>query len=393
MKKSICVLLVAVLLLSLCACGEIEIPMARKMNTYIMSNFYIDWESFSAEENTEVGSAYKYYFSRLSELQKKAYNNILKEITEAEDTFPEKIEVPLMESDELTQVYEAVAYDNPEIMCFGTGASIITEGDFCFFKPEYTMIPAEMRERTAYLAQLADNICANLPENASSFSKELAIHDYLVKKCYYNNDSDDSTMAYTCVYKGYASCEGYAKATKYFLEKAGINSICVAGEARNLSGESERHMWNIVNIDGRFYHLDTTWDDPVKSGSSVSHIYFNLSDEEIRKDHSDFETTFECNSTAANYFNAKHCVFDDAGYYSRLNMQSEIIRNLEKGERCVQLKFSSKEAFESAVYTLITESLAYEIQTNIKLLRPDLLSSENINYSKYEDFNIIELMF
>ena len=64
MKKSICVLLVAVLLLSLCACGEIEIPMARKMNTYIMSNFYIDWESFSAEENTEVGSAYKYYFRK-----------------------------------------------------------------------------------------------------------------------------------------------------------------------------------------------------------------------------------------------------------------------------------------------------------------------------------------
>ncbi len=391
MKKCICLLIVCALLFSLCACGEI--PMARKMNTYIMSNFYIDWGSFSSEEITDKGSAYKYYFNHLSEKQKKAYNNILKEVTEAEDMFPEKIEVPLMESEELTQVYEAVAYDNPEIMCFGTGASIITEGDFCFFKPDYTMIPVEMRERTAKLSQIADEICAKFPDGTSEISKELTIHDYLVKTCYYNNDAADSGMAYTCIFSGYASCEGYAKATKYLLERAGIKSICITGEAENLSGQKENHMWNIVCINGENYHLDTTWDDPVKSGSSVSHIYFNLSDSEIMTDHSDFETDLKCTATAKNYFTASHSVFSDAGYYSRLNMQSVIIRNLEKGERCVQLRFSSKEAYDSAIYTLITESKAYEIQENIKNLRPDLNIAEDINYSQYDNFKIIELMF
>lgn len=391
MKKCICILLVAVLMLSLCACGEI--PMARNLNTYIMSNFTIDWDSFSAEENKDTGSKYKYYFNLLSENQKKAYNNILIEITEAGDSFPEKIEVPLMESDELTQVYEAVIYDNPEIMCFGTGASILTEGDFCFFKPEYTMTPLEMREKAVSLSKLADEMCTHFSESSTDLSKELAIHDYLVKRCYYNNDADNAGLAYTCIFEGYASCEGYAKATKYLLEKAGIESICIIGEAENLSGVKESHMWNIVKIGGRLYHLDTTWDDPVKSGSSVSHIYFNLSDDEITKDHSDFEATFKCHSTEANYFTATKSVFNDAGYYSRLNMQNVIIRNLEKGERCVQLRFSSEEAFNNATYTLITESKAYEIQENIKSLRPDLQIAENISYSKYENFNIIELMF
>ena len=390
MKKLVCAALAVIVIFSFCSCSEL--PTIKKLNSLLMSELYIDWDNYSSAE-LSAGSRYKYYFGTLSENQKKAYNNILKELTEADDSFPEKIQVPLMESEELTQVYEAIAYDNPEIMCFGSGASIITEGELCFFKPDYTMIPAEMKHRAEALSQKADEICSYFTAETSDFDKELAIHDYIIKNCDYNCETEDSSTAYACIFLGYASCEGYAKAMKYLLEKADIENICIIGDATNQQGESESHMWNIVNIGGAYYHLDTTWDDPAQTTDGISHIYFNLTDDEIKTDHSGFYSDYVCDSTDENYFVKTGRVFSGADYYSRQSMQSEIIENLEKNQQSIQFRFSSAQAFSNAVYTLITESVAYDIQNNIRYLRPDLPLSDEINYSKNENYNIIEFIF
>lgn len=391
MKKIICAFLVFAVLFSLCACSASE-PV-RNLNELFMSAVYEDWDSVSAEKDTTLGSAYKNYFDTLSEKQKKAYNHILSGIMTAEDVFPEKIEVPLMESSELTEVYEAVNYDNPEIMCFGKGASIITEGELCFFKPEYTMIPEEMRTRIQAVSEKADEICAEFAAITPDFNKELDIHDYIVENCEYNMDADDAGSVYGCLIMGCASCEGYAKATKYLLEKAGVECYNILGEAENQQGENESHMWNVVNIGGKFYHLDTTWDDPVEAVRGVSHIYFNLTENEIKADHSGFSSDFVCDSTEENFFVRAGCLFSSADYYSRIDMQNIIISRLDSGTDCVEFRFASKEAFENALYTLITASGAYEIQNNIKYRRPDLKMADEIKYSKNEKYNVIEFMF
>ena len=44
-------------------------------------------------------------------------------------------------------------------------------------------------------------------------------------------------------------------------------------------------MWNNVNIDGKNYHLDLTWDDYDNDSAAVSHSYFNLSDDMIKANH------------------------------------------------------------------------------------------------------------
>ena len=44
------------------------------------------------------------------------------------------------------------------------------------------------------------------------------------------------------------------------------------------------HAWNYVNIDGDYYHMDITWDDVPEKNRSV-YNFFNLSDNEISKDH------------------------------------------------------------------------------------------------------------
>lgn len=58
-------------------------------------------------------------------------------------------------------------------------------------------------------------------------------------------------------------CEGYARAFKVLCDKAGIPCVLVSGNADNGSGTPEAHMWNYVQIDGKWYAVDVTWNDPV----------------------------------------------------------------------------------------------------------------------------------
>ena len=138
---------------------------------------------------------------------------------------------------------------------------------------------------------------------------------------------------------------------------------------------------------------NTTWDDPTDAGSSVSHIYFNLTENEIRTDHGNFQSDFFCENTADNYFVKMDSVFYSGDYYSRLEMEKLIINRLENGEHSIQLRFISKEAYDSAVYELITQGKAYDIQEDIKSTRPWLDLADEISYSNYDRFYVIELMF
>jgi len=155
-----------------------------------------------------------------------------------------------------------------------------------------------------------------LKPGMSEFDKELAIHDYLVLHTEYDYDNylkdtipDDSYSAYGVFFKGTAVCQGYTYAAHLMLELAGIDSQIVTGTA-NGGG----HAWNKVNIDGDYYNLDVTWDDPVPDveGRTV-YAYFNVTDEQLAKNHewvmSDFPAA---TATAANYYDSKGLVVRSA---------------------------------------------------------------------------------
>ncbi|MBZ4666188.1 cell wall-binding repeat-containing protein [Mahella sp.] len=119
----------------------------------------------------------------------------------------------------------------------------------------------------------------------TDLQKEKAVHDYIVNNVRYdiknyNNNTvpDESYSPYGALVKGVAVCEGYAWATKLLLNMAGIESTVVEGGG---------HAWNIVKINGKCYHLDTTWDEPVTSNDKniLRYDYFNLNDAQIGKDH------------------------------------------------------------------------------------------------------------
>lgn len=100
------------------------------------------------------------------------------------------------------------------------------------------------------------------------------VHDYLIDQLEY-----DSTLSKDNIYNIYGAlinrctvCEGYARSFKYIMDDLGIPCIIACGTAINSNGEMENHAWNYVQINGAWYAIDVTWDDPVIIGSGyVSH--------------------------------------------------------------------------------------------------------------------------
>ncbi len=87
----------------------------------------------------------------------------------------------------------------------------------------------------------------------TDFQKILFIHDYLVVNIEYDFDYLFGG-AVEAIWKGYAVCDGYSKAFKYLMWRLDI-------PCEFISSQDEDHAWNAVQMDGKYYYLDVTWDD------------------------------------------------------------------------------------------------------------------------------------
>ena len=109
------------------------------------------------------------------------------------------------------------------------------------------------------------------------------IHDYIINTTKYDSDRSDkkivnykSDIAYGPLFQGYGLCGGYTDAMALFLDYYEIPNFKVI---------SENHIWNAVYIDGHWYHLDLTWDDPVSSNGRdvLEYTFFLITSKELNE--------------------------------------------------------------------------------------------------------------
>ncbi|KWU59362.1 S-layer protein [Bacillus mycoides] len=139
----------------------------------------------------------------------------------------------------------------------------------------------ETKEQTEYVMKQAKAIVSSIIQvGMDDHEKVKAIHDYVVKHVSYDT-SYKAYTAYEALANRSAVCQGYTLLTYQLLKEAGIENHFVVG-----TGDGQPHAWNLVKIDSKWYHLDTTFDDPVPDVQGrVTYSYFNLSDEQIAKNH------------------------------------------------------------------------------------------------------------
>jgi hypothetical protein len=119
-----------------------------------------------------------------------------------------------------------------------------------------------------------------LTKDMNDHQKEKVIHDWIVTHIAYDTRIV-SHSAYDGLFKGKTVCQGYALITYEMMKQAGIPVRIVEGTSRGIS-----HTWNLVQIGGKWYQLDCTFDDPVPDVvGRVSYDYYNLTDPQLRTDH------------------------------------------------------------------------------------------------------------
>lgn len=114
----------------------------------------------------------------------------------------------------------------------------------------------------------------------SEYERVKAFHDYIVNNTEYRDTGDRSHSAAGPLLDGLAVCEGYSNAFDMLCYLSGVECMRING-----LGLGGLHAWNIVKIDGQWYNIDVTWDDPVSTRPILCYDYFLVSDNVLARDH------------------------------------------------------------------------------------------------------------
>ncbi len=330
-----------------------------------------------------------FYYNRLEDDEKAAYEKIKEEI----ESMPEKIQIPILEDEEsLNDVFEALFYENPTYFFLSPNCQIETTSfGKCYFIPEYSISLLDYQEQKAELEKVRSTVLEKAANLTDDFEKELLAHDYIVNRCEYVEKTGGTySSAYGCLVRGYASCEGYAKAMKYLLDEMGIENHLALGSAENNDNESVGHAWNTVKIDGNYYHIDATWDDPMDASVEKRYSYFNITDKEITKTHEPEERFLGlCTQDDENYYVKNGISFSSYDGDARNAITSELVRQVKLGNDAVSFKFTNKTALSDAKEALFEMNGIYSILLSANVLTDEVLTQDKVTYIIDEKYMII----
>lgn len=171
--------------------------------------------------------------------------------------------------EELADAFASVIKDDPYLFFVSAHLSYTRKSEGCVLsvRPSYTMTEAEAAEATDYCRSEVKRIAETCTGLYGELERALYLHDYLCANYAYD-ESHESAELYSFLLGGSGTCQGYAYAYTALLREVGISVTFAASDTIS-------HIWNLVCIDGEWYHADITWDD---TADGISHRHFLLSD-------------------------------------------------------------------------------------------------------------------
>lgn len=266
-------------------------------NSQALTNLNVINENTNNSSTNSISTNNKYYYNQLGYNAKLIYTALENNIDNLKkDNF--KINFSTKFNDLLNKqngknvldksfqaALDAFFYDHPELFYIDlTKITLYTKYTTIGSKTTYTVSLAPQNNKN-YLSdsfssesqvdnainqieQIRNSIVSRV--NGNNYNKALIVHDTLVDMLEYNqNDSNSNTHSiYGAFVNRSVVCEGYAKSFKYIMDSLNIPCILVGGVATNNTSTTESHMWNYIQLDGDWYGVDVTWDDPVIIGGS-----------------------------------------------------------------------------------------------------------------------------
>lgn len=264
-------------------------------------------ESTKSTTTSTDSAVYDFCTTQLSGLAKKMHTTFVNGLRKYQDTIV--MDVSGYSSDEISQAFQQtvqiiinqhaeIFWLNTEMQNFGTTA----DGKLVFYPrpateygtPDSNGTKVSDLDLTAIKKDAAkmDSIAKSIT-GSTRYELVKNIHDYVVNNSdYYAGSSDKHSFhqATGVLVEGTGVCDSYAKAFKYLCDKKGVPCLVVGGMASNDLGKTGTHAWNYVKMeDGKWYNIDTGWDDPVLtnggSNEKYNYIYFlknNVKDTRVK---------------------------------------------------------------------------------------------------------------
>lgn len=185
----------------------------------------------------------------------------------------------------------------------------------------YRMEPKAAARALRKMERRAARLLRRVDRTAPAGVIALQVHDLLLRDFTYTHqgmvphempdeadDTDDCHFAHAALIGRNAVCDGWSLAYKYLLDRVGVASAVVWGQAGDAENPAGNHAWNIVDIADelssrhRWSHVDVTWDGTCSAADVISHGNFGLNGRQAAMTHTAESPGFDPVCVAADYY-------------------------------------------------------------------------------------------
>ena len=287
-KLIIVIGVISIVLVTICAFNKenikykyYEYTISKKYSSQVANEYYIE-DNFNYVENyTDIGIKNKeelinFIYYTLNSGIPHTERYIKKEYTNYQN------DINILSSNNGKDFKEIISLLNNFVHPYNSSNNInINYGGK--YKIGITINKAYTNEKINQINEVVDKVIKEkITNNMPPKEKIKIIHNYIIDNTQYDKlkyeDKNDKTYksntAYGVLIEGYGTCNGYADAMAIFLDKLNIINYKIS---------NEKHIWNLVYLDGSWYHLDLTWDDPISDININRDIYFLITTEKLEE--------------------------------------------------------------------------------------------------------------
>lgn len=335
----------------------------------------------------KCSSRYGYY--NLTDTEREVYD----EIVSAAKAF--QVDVKLnnhLSTEQLDKICKVLFIEEPELY-FLTGdvTKYSVDNKVVRIQLNYKYNSMTVEQINSKVDDKVSEILQGIKPQMEDIDKVKYFHDYIVYNCVYTVKGDYISTAYGALVDGKALCEGYSRAFALLCNKVGIENIFIYGTTHYESGTNIPHIWNMVKLDGEWYNIDVTNDDPPpaegKEFLGYDFIIFNnfcfpaseLTNTEVDSRYYNFP---KADSTKYNYFNYY-------GYYAEsydegINIFTNSYKYAVKNDRSfVRVKFKNFDDYQNVVQYLMVNKNIFAIETVKRV--------NHIEYLKDDEHKILQV--
>ena len=233
--------------------------------------------------------AEEYYYGRMPKDKQNTYRAMLAGLMDLSDEIllPQ---VPTTDGNWLYDVFFQLRLDHPEIFwAVGFKYRHYKDSPNLILIPEYIFGKNKIREHKKALHARVEKLVRPAAK-FSEWDKEKYVHNFICENIRYDKlKKSYSHEIIGPLGHGVGVCEGIAKSVKILCDALGVWCVIAICGNNPEKGIKYRHTWNIVRINGQYYHLDATFDNTLGRNEddsvSIRYDYFNLDDKNIFRDH------------------------------------------------------------------------------------------------------------